>query len=530
MPEESSDSIKNRNLFVRRTIVYVALASSIYFIDIFLRSYRKPFWFDELFTVYLCRLPSMRDTWIAVQHGADFNPPLFYILTRASQALFGHGNIAIRLPETLGIWVFCLSLFVFIARPCGRVAAGIGALFPLFTLAHYYAYEARPHGITLGWCGLALLCWQRIAEGHAKLIWHLGFIAVVLGSVLTHVYAIYLFVPFTLFEMYSLVRLRKMHWSVAVGIGLAATVAFPIYLPLMRTYQAMMPPVADLPTGSIQHALRLFAVDSLGKSSILFLVCVALSILSLGVKHGRLTYQSWKQHRPRLEPISILALGFLFIPVIGIAVARHSHVSTFHRYYLSYLAGLSILLGEATRLWGAGSRRAFLLLTIATSMLLADLGTVSINMWRGKEDGLTEPSSGFAFFAYPRDALDQDVHDLNVHPELPILDLSAPMYLYLYHYAPKEVVDRLSFGAPAAQGLFLDSYRNMAEWGRLPLKLSDTSHFLDSHDRFYTFQSTGSLVNGCDSCIRLMLQRGYTRVSQASTPDGLISEFARGSN
>ena len=80
------------------TIAGIILVSVVYFTDIFLKASHKCFWFDELFAVYLCRLPSFTSTWSAVMHGADFNPPLFYLLTRGSQRLFGEGLIATRLP------------------------------------------------------------------------------------------------------------------------------------------------------------------------------------------------------------------------------------------------------------------------------------------------------------------------------------------------------------------------------------------------------------------------------------------------
>jgi hypothetical protein len=43
-------------------------------------------------------------------------------------------------------------------------------LFPLITNAYPYAYEARPYGLLLGFCGLSLLCWQSAAEGQSRLL------------------------------------------------------------------------------------------------------------------------------------------------------------------------------------------------------------------------------------------------------------------------------------------------------------------------------------------------------------------------
>ena len=158
-----------------KTFAGIGAVSTVYFADLFLRASQKCFWFDELFTMYLCRLPNFKSTWTAVTHGADFNPPVFYLLTRGAQRLFGEGLIASRLPAMLGVWLFGVCLFVFVARRAGVVSGSIAGIFPFFTLIQFYAYEARAHGIVLGWCGLALVCWQRTAEGQTKKLWLAGF-------------------------------------------------------------------------------------------------------------------------------------------------------------------------------------------------------------------------------------------------------------------------------------------------------------------------------------------------------------------
>src|SRR5262245_9435090 len=54
---------------------------------------RKLFWFDEIFTIHISRLPSLRLIWDALIDGADFNPPLLYVLTHFSEAIIGRGHL-----------------------------------------------------------------------------------------------------------------------------------------------------------------------------------------------------------------------------------------------------------------------------------------------------------------------------------------------------------------------------------------------------------------------------------------------------
>ena len=78
--------------------VVLIVFTSLYLLATLYRASRKMFWFDELFTVYLSRLPDMGSIWKALTQGADFNPPGFYAITRLSESLFGETNLGVRLP------------------------------------------------------------------------------------------------------------------------------------------------------------------------------------------------------------------------------------------------------------------------------------------------------------------------------------------------------------------------------------------------------------------------------------------------
>jgi hypothetical protein len=126
--------------------------SILYFGTTCYRASRKLFWFDELFTIYLSRLPDARSVWNALTHGVDFNPPLLYGLTHYSEAVFGQGELAARAPEILSFWIFCLCLFCFVSRRTSALGGFISMLFPLVTTAYWYAYEARAHSLVLAGC------------------------------------------------------------------------------------------------------------------------------------------------------------------------------------------------------------------------------------------------------------------------------------------------------------------------------------------------------------------------------------------
>src|ERR1039458_10781398 len=179
----------------RRKYVVLFLFSVLYLLATCFRASRKLFWFDELFTLYISRLPDMASVWNALKQGVDFNPPLFYGLTRLSESLFGEGHIATRLPEILGFWIFCLCLFRFVSSRTSVLAGLIAMVFPLVTTAYFYAYEARSYGVVLGFAGMALICWQAATRLRRSNWWALGLFLALLCAILTQTYAILLLVP-----------------------------------------------------------------------------------------------------------------------------------------------------------------------------------------------------------------------------------------------------------------------------------------------------------------------------------------------
>ena len=106
------------------------------------RAGRKLFWYDEIFTFYLSRLPDVSSLWSALKMGADFNPPLFYMITHYSQALFGEGHLGTRMPEIAGFGIFCLCLYRFVSSRTSVLAGLISMLFPMVTTAYFYSYDA----------------------------------------------------------------------------------------------------------------------------------------------------------------------------------------------------------------------------------------------------------------------------------------------------------------------------------------------------------------------------------------------------
>ena len=185
---------------------------ALYTVDVSIRATRKAFWFDELFTYYICRLPTLHDSWQAVLHGVDLNPPLvLYFDPLIAQfdrrtswcASAGNGRIRCSLPRSFSIRL-----------PSGRIVAGtVAMIFPVVTGAVFYAYEGRPHGIILGFSGLAIVSWQMTRERTGKILWNACFAAALASAFMTHCYAILIGFPFVMAELVISLRSRRIRWA-----------------------------------------------------------------------------------------------------------------------------------------------------------------------------------------------------------------------------------------------------------------------------------------------------------------------------
>ena len=106
-------------------------------------------------------------------------------------------------------------------------------LFPLVTGAYYYATEARPYGLVLGFSGLALLCWQAATEKDRRLLSLAGLAASLAAAISCHYHAVFVLAALGFAEAVRSRTLRRLDlplWA-ALSLGVAPLLAF---FPLIR--------------------------------------------------------------------------------------------------------------------------------------------------------------------------------------------------------------------------------------------------------------------------------------------------------
>lgn len=446
------------------TLLLLIGFSLVYFADVLLRASEKYWWYDEIFTIYACRLPNFGALWNALVHGFDFNPPLFYILTSASQSIFGEGLISSRLPQILAFWILCLSLFHFVHCRSGALAGLIAMTLPMLTTAYFYAYEARPHGIILGFAALALVCWQMSIDQPGRRVWLVGLSCSLLGAFLLHVYALLVLVPFALAELFSTVRCKRLNWPMVVALAAPTVIAVSTYIPLVLAYRSLAGGT-DFEVGGRAgwgHVAN-FYVFLLAPCILVIVFGLALLVTngarSLGSVAPRVRATEYGQ------PELIVALSFLALPAFGVVYAKLAHGPVFVRYFLPTLIGVGIVIGALfgkakTALWVRATLAVIIVLTVGEQF-----GRLVWHRYHGWGETLIEPISGRPMNTTPGHPLDR--YSLLVaearNSTLPIGILTQWDFVYLVHYAP-QLLPRLYFVTSTKDSFFFRAFRDLRPW------------------------------------------------------------------
>ncbi len=462
--------------------------SLLYFLETAIRASEKRLWYDELCTYYICRLPTFADSWAAVMHGADYNPPLFYVIHRAAMSIFGAGLIAMRLPEMVAFWVLCLSLFVVVRRYRGAVLeSSIAMAFPLVTGAYYYAYDARPHGLVLGFCGLAVVCWQRWSGDRSKTAWLVGFGLSLEAAFLTHCYAILLVIPFALVELLNNIQKRAITWRFWLTLAVTGALAVVTFLPLLHSYKV------TLGTAGFSEAfpaavwqIREFYRTLL--QSALVLVVIAIALMAFDSSLWRNNHKDGDiSSRSLARPVLLLSIAFLAMPVYGLILAKVVHGPFFSRYFLSALTGLCLLIAA-----GIGTlrqkRTSLAFLTLVCAIIAYSLLTLIYHRLHRQGEELIEPTVKEVLNTDPTDAL--KTHALlssTTGNTIPIVTPHLLDFLYLVHYGPRDSARLFPVSLSSNDQPFRLN-RAVREWCHVQMNREETfDEFLPAHAHFYLY-------------------------------------------
>jgi hypothetical protein len=457
----------------RYQYLVLSLLTSLYLIATCFRAYRKLFWYDELFTLYISRLPDAASVWNALRNGADLNPPMSYLLAQLSAALFGEGHVGTRLPEILGFWVCCLCLFRFVSTRTSVLAGLISMLFPLVTTAYFYAYEARPHGIVLGCGGLAIVCWQSAIRSKRRRWWLSGLFASLLCGMLSHTYAVLLLVPIVLAEFLRSVLLKRIDWMVWLAT-VSPLFSVLLYLPLFRTLKSGPTQVAHAKWSLLVNSYQFHLSPAAGVLS------AALILTFLFTFVWPLQQPSPAAVNPRQSlglPESCALVGFVAMPVFCFLVSELMGVPLYSRYSISAMIGVSCLFGIVIA-------QKYLL---GWSVLLFIFLQIAINFYQYvKSDFIIEPSTSLALSTKASEFAEIfKMMQVARNTRVPIVLLGDDIdFLPIMHYAPAEIGSRLVYVIRDGNDVNGEGCVELARLGNFPGRCENMADFLSEHDTF----------------------------------------------
>jgi hypothetical protein len=466
------------------------------------RAGSRAFWYDELFTFYMSHLPSMRTIWAGLRQGADLNPPLLYVATRAAFRLFGDGPVATRLPATIGFLVMSVCLFRFVSRRSNAVYGFVAMLFPWISGACRYGYEARSYGLVLGFSGLALVSWQSACERKHRR-WALAALTLsVAGALMSHCYAVLLFVPLGLGELVRAWRARRIDWPVWLSIGITAPLVLT-YLPLMRANNNILLNNAKFePRFS---SIWEFSVMILGPAVWFWLAGCAAVLLP--AKRA-----ATEEKPPAPIPVHEIAAaaGLVSIPICAMILALTlTHVFE-TRYGLPAVMGIAILFALLAYN-RTGNRRA-------TGVLLMGIflaGFLMNSFWSPPDD----TTQSLAIRGLDPDQVEKDV---------PFVIGNGTLFLQVDHYAKPELASRLYLLRDpqvsvqyTGSNVFDNGYPILRRWFPIKGRIEDYQRFIGQHSRFMVF---GPMHDPLDWLIFKLVDDGAQMNFRGQFGDNLLFE------
>jgi hypothetical protein len=426
----------------------------------------RPLWNDEIFTMYLCRLPGMASVWRALETGLEQMPPFSHIVSRAAYRWAGGDALAIRLPALIGFTAMAVCLYVFASRRLPRTYALIAMLVPFFTGAFHFGYEARSYGVVLGCAGAAIVAWQA-AEGRWRALALPCLALACAAAIASHYYAVLILAPLALGEIVRTIQRRKL--DVLVWAALAASLApLAFFLPLIRASRSYATNFWAKPgLTSLQDAYgRLIAIG--------LPVFIGLALMWLVYFMVARARASGIPYSPFAADLAVAA-GFLALPAAAVALSFITGAFE-PRYAIWGVIGIALGIAYAAYLSTSGS---LVFGAVASAYLLA----------------------AFAFIEAAQLHKTRDLHPAALErverlsgAGLPVVYADPLRYLEAAYYAPPEVNQRLFYVAEPAAALRRAGTdtpeRALLLLSRIaPLHIVSLCDFTRGHRRFLVIES-----------------------------------------
>ena len=434
-----------------------------------------PLWHDEIFTFFIAQAPGLHDLFHLTAN-IDLNPPLSYLLTRASFDLFGVGTLQCRLPEILGFALAIVGIFLFVRRRTGNAYGLLAAALLLSGIPGDLSIQARPYGLMLGLIALALVAWQASSSAavrsYRSILANVLLFVALAALLLTHVFGLLAWAAIAAGELVQSVERRRLEPARIIAFLLPlAAIAF--YLPLLQNHgtSAFPPAFQASPNDVFEFYILHIARE---------LICIWLSALTILLLAGR----SWLRGSPGFfltRSEWIVTCGLIAIPFVIIFRLMALHAAFFDRYGTAGSLGIFILFAIFF-CWWSGSRPASAVVATLIALLISSR----------IPDAITAAATG-QIFRHTEPAVTLITPGALTDPSLPLVDASGLTFLEMNRREPSQLLDHTYYlvGGPAAiQYAHASIFEGMALEAKLfhlRGQVEPYSQFLQEHPHFYVF-------------------------------------------
>ena len=511
-PSISDSSLSQIDLNIEKVSVSLLAILMIYAaVRCYCRAVAQPFWYDEICTFIMVRQQRIPILWSALKHGADGQPPVFYLAERLATALIPNENVAFRWLSILGLLCTLLCLFLYVRKRRGNAIALLCAVIPMVTILYKdYAVESRPYSLVVACIAFALVCYQRAPAFRWMIL--MGFSLALAQSF--HYYALFAFLPFIASESVLFLMERHLRWPVwlALASGLLPLLFFwPLLWQSKAIYGAHFWSQPSLQVAEQSYGNYLVTDYVTG---VLIAAATALAVLGTMLYKIRSGAREVGSPGERLqEPILILTL--LGLPFVAFVLTKLSHGGLTDKYMLPAVLAFPLALSYVFPQYERKSKAPLFLF----GAFLMAFGYQEIPFWSSYSGDFSSPARGVEAFV-----------TVAGHANLPIVVSDPLQFLPLSHYASPgwnlrfvSLVDApqaLTYAGqdtPDKQLPILASY--------YPLQVYDYQEFAAKHPVFLLYSTNGGV--GRDWWPRKLKDDGYMLRALAVNPRSRNESFHR---
>jgi len=314
--------------------------------------------FDEILTAHMARLANWETILKALRDAADAQPPGFYLIVRTFDHLFGHSEVALRLPLSLAMAVAMLLTFDCARRLTDSLHGLIAPCILAGSALPYYGYDARPYAIFVMMSALGLWVWSytRDGEGLSPILFGVVFFF----GVTIHYFFVLCLVPYALWEVRRWRPWRRPSPMLTAGL-VGAAVPAALFSPLILTFGHRYSAGYSWGRPSF-FALGEFYFDMLPAGLFLLTLIMAWIVL-LGAEDKSVFL------RP-MQPAEAVGWLFACIPLVGFVLAEWKTNAFIPRYFVGTLPGIAVAF--SCWLWRNFRNTAFV--SLGVCLLLAAWG------------------------------------------------------------------------------------------------------------------------------------------------------------